>query len=414
MMPHPGRLRDGWLTFLCLVIGWTIPGIAKADELKLLSSEERSGSLLRLNQQSLTFKTDEGEQTYPLAQVLWVDLQAAPKPISPATTFHRLTLVDGSQLIGREIKLQGKVAQVKGMDDQIHLVPLTQVAHVLWEAQDADNVREWSASAARAAKTDLLRLVSRDGKSINLFEGVLGKVDEEGQNIQFQLDGGDPRPIALSRVRSLSYTHSKSSLPPIHARLAVVQHHQFMLTRFEWSAEALTGETASGLHIKVEPKQIHRLDFSLGKLVYLSDLEPLRKEFTPIHADHLPRDFDYGRDKNRMGGPLTLGRKVYAKGLGLHSRAMLEYDVADYQIFRSVIGIDGSMTSMPQPMGHALVRIEGDNKELFRTVVSAQDAKPVEVELKITGVKRLRLIVDYGEDHDLGDHVNFADARILK
>jgi hypothetical protein len=34
--------------------------------------------------------------------------------------------------------------------------------------------------------------------------------------------------------------------------------------------------------------------------------------------------------------------------------------------------------------------------------------------LAIKGVQKLRLIVDYGEDLDLGDHVDFADARIIK
>jgi hypothetical protein len=32
----------------------------------------------------------------------------------------------------------------------------------------------------------------------------------------------------------------------------------------------------------------------------------------------------------------------------------------------------------------------------------------------MTGVQKLRLIVEYGDDLDLGDHVNFADARLIK
>ena len=391
--------------------GWTS---IQADELKLLASTELTGQLVKLDAKAVTFQADGQDKTIPLDQILWVDLQPAPKPLNATITRQQLLLVDGTVLIGRELKLQPKVAQLTCLDDQVMLVPLIQVAHIIWDAQDAANTEQWAASAARAAKTDLLRLVSRDGKSVNLFEGVLGSVDEKGESILFQLEGGDPRPIALNRVRSLSFSRPKAQVQPVVARLFDVQHNQYLLARLDWQNQAIIGETASGLQIKAEAKHIHRIDFSLGKLVYLSDLTPLKKEVQPLHADYLPHDFDYGRDKNRLGGPLMLGRKAYAKGLGVHSRTLLEYDVNGYQIFRSVIGIDDSLTSGAQPIGHAVVIIEGDNKELFRTIVTARDAKPVEVELKIAGVKRLRLIVDYGENQDLGDHVDFADARILK
>jgi hypothetical protein len=34
--------------------------------------------------------------------------------------------------------------------------------------------------------------------------------------------------------------------------------------------------------------------------------------------------------------------------------------------------------------------------------------------LNLENVERLRLVVDYGDDLDLGDHVAFAEARLLK
>ena len=37
-----------------------------------------------------------------------------------------------------------------------------------------------------------------------------------------------------------------------------------------------------------------------------------------------------------------------------------------------------------------------------------------ELDLKIAGVNKLRITVDYGQDLDLGDHVIFAEARVSK
>ena len=211
--------------------GWTS---IQADELKLLASTELTGQLVKLDAKAVTFQADGQDKTIPLDQILWVDLQPAPKPLNATITRQQLLLVDGTVLIGRELKLQPKVAQLTCLDDQVMLVPLIQVAHIIWDAQDAANTEQWAASAARAAKTDLLRLVSRDGKSVNLFEGVLGSVDEKGENILFQLEGGDPRPIALNRVRSLSFSRPKAQVQPVVARLFDVQHNQYLLARLDW------------------------------------------------------------------------------------------------------------------------------------------------------------------------------------
>jgi hypothetical protein len=164
-------------------------------------------------------------------------------------------------------------------------------------------------------------------------------------------------------------------------------------------------QTASGFSGRMKRELIHRLDFSAGKIAFLSDLEPIRQEHTPILVDlYRPR-----RDTNLEGGAISLGRRSFKRGITVHSRTLLEYDVAGYNRFKCVVGIEDTVTGF----AHAMVRIEADGQEIFQSELTTKD-KPKELDLDLKNSAKLRILVDYGDDLDLGDHVGFGDARVVK
>jgi hypothetical protein len=57
--------------------------------------------------------------------------------------------------------------------------------------------------------------------------------------------------------------------------------------------------------------------------------------------------------------------------------------------------------------------IEADGKGLFSRTLTGLD-RAVSVELDITGVSHLTLTTDFNEDASVGDHANWADARLIK
>jgi hypothetical protein len=172
--------------------------------------------------------------------------------------------------------------------------------------------------------------------------------------------------------------------------------------------------TPVGLEVELPKTQVLQFDYSFGKLAYLSDLEPTSVQESPILAvtpDGSPL-WRYRKNRNLEGGPLRLKGKTYDKGLSVHSRTVLVYDVEGYNVFYCVLGID-DLVAGP---AHAVVRIEGDGKTLFMSEVTNRKDKdkPQEISVPIMGVSQLRITVDYGEDLDLGDHVDLANARVTK
>jgi hypothetical protein len=279
---------------------------------------------------------------------------------------------------------------------------------VLCEAQDEANRTEFMQLLAKKNAQDQLRLLSKDGKSINTFEGFVGEADAAGEKVEFKSDG-ETLPVSLARVRGVIFSRKleEPAAKPV-CRLFDGFQNVFMVASVKSSADGFQLQTPAGVSVDMGRTLVQRFDFSLGKIAYLSDLDPLRVEEAPILADL----WHYRRDKNLEGGTLSLARKAYSKGLAVHSRTLLEYDVKGYETFRCMLGIDDSVTGP----GNAVVRIEADGKEIFTTTVKnvTKEDRPKEVELKIGGVNRLRLIVDYGDDLDLGDHVVFAEARVSK
>jgi hypothetical protein len=147
-----------------------------------------------------------------------------------------------------------------------------------------------------------------------------------------------------------------------------------------------------------------------GKTTYLSDLVPIESRQTPF----LPNatEWPFQRDRSVAGRPLRLGGREFPKGLGMHSRSTVTYDLAGkYRAFHATVGLDDTTVGQ----GTAVCAVDLDGRRVFdeSELSRHQGARRLPV-IDIRGVKRLTLIVDYGELGDSQDHVNWCDAVLLK
>ncbi|HET6883425.1 MAG TPA: NPCBM/NEW2 domain-containing protein, partial [Pirellulales bacterium] len=165
-------------------------------------------------------------------------------------------------------------------------------------------------------------------------------------------------------------------------------------------------DTAAG-QLTVPRSVVTRIVFRNGKLTYLSDLDPESVEETPFFG----RLMSYRRDQSLDGGPLKLKDKTYAKGLAVHSRSVLSYDLdGEYETFKATVGFDVSS----QGRGRVVCRVLGDGRELFAEPDLAATGEPRNVEVSVASVKQLSLEVDFGEAEDTGDRLLWADARLFR
>jgi len=110
-------------------------------------------------------------------------------------------------------------------------------------------------------------------------------------------------------------------------------------------------------------------------------------------------------DKGWAGGEISIGGKMYGRGLGVHADSKLTFPLgARYAKFRVIPGPDDSHR------GTLEMKILVDGEEVFTTGPTSsrnQERKPIEI--RLTAAKRLTLIVDSLGERG-GDHASWADA----
>ena len=75
--------------------------------------------------------------------------------------------------------------------------------------------------------------------------------------------------------------------------------------------------------------------------------------------------------------------------------------------------MQGALDDNVRPGGHVHVEITGDDKPLWQGDLSGADP-PRELALDIAGVRRLAILVDFGKDQDVADHLDLCEAQVIK
>ena len=127
--------------------------------------------------------------------------------------------------------------------------------------------------------------------------------------------------------------------------------------------------------------EIRGARFRGGHMTYLSDLEPSKVEETPFFG----RRSAWRKDVNLAGGPLKMDGRTYERGLAVHSRSSLTYDLeGQYATFEATVGFDDSAKGL----GRVDCRVYGDDKELYANPDLRADAPPVKLVLPVAHAQR--------------------------
>jgi hypothetical protein len=154
---------------------------------------------------------------------------------------------------------------------------------------------------------------------------------------------------------------------------------------------------------------IHKLDFSKGKLAYLSDIEPSKI----LLSQDEERLSAFRKDTNLDGGPLRINGITYAKGLAMLATTDLEFDLkGEYREFKAIAGFDDLVGGIE---GSVILEIEGDGKQLVKLELTRKDKKRDNaINLNIKDVQRLRIVVRSSNPLEFGKHLDLANAQINK
>lgn len=400
---RPAALLPALLATVCMAAAPESTRAGLADAPREIEITRIDGSTLRgairVAGPALVLATPAGEEVCAWTDVLSLaPVGAGDSPaLSPQGPF-RLALSDGSVLSVRSFGAEAGRLRAESADRQ-----------TIFDMADVRTIERLDSSSTGTIRAVLdepepaadIVVVARDERTVTL-RGAITAVAPTG--VAFRWDRGDVV-VPWERLAALRVARSNTRESPLAVRLR--------------NGDVLTGRVVGGDGDQIEVqsalldrRQIYwsdvvRIDGRSRRVTFLSDLRPTGYEFSPF----LEKTWPPAMDRSLRGGPLRVAGREFGRGVVLHSRSLLVFSLAgEYQQFAAEVGILDETGGR----GDAAVRVLGDGRVLWEAASVRAGEAPLPIAIDVSDIHVLTLVVDFGNDLDLGDHVVWAQARVIR
>ena len=344
------------------------------------------------------------EESVPLSEVLEVRFRGeSAKLDKPAAV---VSLWDGSKLGVTQTQIVGKQLKLtSAMLGELSL-PQNEVGSIRFSDR-FDEDEQWTKLVEKASKSDLL--VIRKEQTLDFLDGVVVEVTDK--SVKFLLDGEE---VSTKRDKVFGLIFARrtnaSKLPAL--RLELSNGDVLMAAAVTGTDKGISLTTASKSEIMLPLEQLKRIDFSQGKLRYLSQDPPRDVKYIRGIQDGPA----FVQDRAFYAPELKpMGLRAFSRGLCIRPQTTLRYRLGgEYRRFQAIVGID---ESVKDGNGDCDLVISGDGKQLVKLRMTSRDtARPID--LDVADVVVLEITVGFGGDAatnvDLGDNLDLADAKLIR
>ena len=283
-------------------------------------------------------------------------------------------------------------------------VPLELVRAIVWQIVPVVE----STMTESAVDKDSVIVQTRRGDRV--VRGLIESVDETHVGIFYD---GESKRILRDKIKAIVPAELEVTAP--NGTMASIQLIDGSLIYGVITSSRdneLNVALSDKYEMAVDADTVATISVETGRMVWLSDLEPIREQQQTQFVAARP----WQRDKSLLGNPIRLkfnsSSRIheFEKGIGTRSYTALVFRNAnDFTHFRAVVGIDVET----EGYGDCEMIVEGDGIRLWSARIRATD-DPEPVVIEIAGMKEIALIVVPGENFDLADHADWADARFTK
>jgi hypothetical protein len=116
-----------------------------------------------------------------------------------------------------------------------------------------------------------------------------------------------------------------------------------------------------------------------------------------------------GESQANDGRRMSLNGREYSHGLGTHAGSRVDYRLDGKQKwFIADLGIDDEVSG-----GSVVFKVYVDGKRVFSSEIIHGGDPTHALRLRISGARKLTLIVSDAGDGNVDDHANWANARVV-
>ena len=376
--------------------------------------------VVRINVTTVDGRTFSGQFAQFDGRLLQLDSPRATIALDQLLRFERRTaeglpensslieLANGDRLFAEPVLVRDDhlIVQFSFGEKQPVLVPLETVAgFMLFDASRASEAALFQPSLQDSGRADdMVRLDNRD----TIFGEFLYM---DGREIVMRVAD---RPLRLPRsgVRSLVFSKQLQSFPENTGTLLLVGLRNgswITATQFRSTNDGqLYLAAAFGGKLQIPVNELQSLRVLGGRIVLLSELEPLSTHHTPYVTGTCLMQ----ANRSVVGEPLRLRGRLYPHGLGMRSRTIATWALdAGFDSFRSRLGID----DVANGGGSVVFSVLVDGRRVFDSEVLTghKDAVDTPV-IRVAGARELTLQADYAVRGDILDYADWCDPVLIR
>lgn len=279
-------------------------------------------------------------------------------------------------------------------------------AHIQLQPLNEAQTSQWQAIVKSRISADMLILI-RSPESLDKIEGLIETISEE--NIRFNFDGQIiPAPVSkLAGVRF--YSPNEPTLEKLVAVVRDTSGGTWMASGLSSAAgETLSIRLRSGLLLELPFSQVSEIDFSVGSTKYLVELEPLERKV----ATTIPSLLGVAGSEQLFGSQVfrTSNKESASTDLMFFGGGSATYRIPeDFVRLKGSVGLASSGTKFSP----CRVTIELEKKRLFETVLESE-SQIDDIDVEVSGGRRLTIQVDPLAKNPIGDVVSFKSLRLSK
>ena len=314
----------------------------------------------------------------------------------------QINLVKGDRVLGNLVQGDDEKIAVDSPGLGRIRIPLERVRTIQTAAARDGAHREAASWFIRRSSNEEDAVLLTNG---DIVRGFITGIETDGISIEAAL--GESR-IDFRLVVAARIAVGDNQLPkgPLFV-VSSVDGSRLTCTGFSYGDGKVKAETWFGPDASIPADRLRRIEVIGGRWEYLTGHDPVSYEQVPMLSVPWP----WLTDRNVLGLPLRVAGQDYERGIGVHSRAVLVYDLgAGYSEFVTSAGVD----DMSGPWADVSVAILLDGKPVFeRTAVGRGELiGPLRFDVSRAGTLTLRC--DYGRNGDLQDRFNWIAPALIR
>ena len=376
--------------------------------------------------QSVTLQTGIELKKLPFEQLEAISFGVAG--VLPSQPIVLIELMDGSMLNTKTVSILSRKLQI-GLNSGGGLILDTRdvksIRFKTYESQPEFGKQWQKILADNVRKSDAI-VISRN-RELGTIEGMVGDLIDG--KLGFSIEARSAR-VPVSKLEAILFYHAsgRESAAPV-CEVILADNSRFFARELDWNGERLGITFACGATAEIPFKQLAKVNYSLGRTVYLSSIEPTTNDWQPLITSAAIfedlRKMKLARPNQSFSGrPLTLAFhaetgashlseiKQFENGFAIQGGGKLAFQLGgQYENLSGHVGFDPYANAS----GNVLFRVLLDGKIVMQQeLIHRLIKQPVEIDLNVHGVDRVVIQVQYNDGRSTGDQIHLVELKVTR